>query len=73
MDSLRKTFHEGDTDGSGELDLEELHVLVRKHQAAFGRVGGSESRRVGGGLGGFGGVEDLQGSQRSVWFWRSSS
>mmetsp|Transcript_52735 Transcript_52735/g.98719 ORF Transcript_52735/g.98719 Transcript_52735/m.98719 type:complete len:603 (-) Transcript_52735:25-1833(-) len=32
MDSLRRIFHEGDTDGSGELDLEELHTLVRKHQ-----------------------------------------
>lgn len=32
MDSLRKTFHDGDTDGSGELDMEELHTLVRKHQ-----------------------------------------
>ncbi|CAE7025495.1 unnamed protein product [Symbiodinium natans] len=32
MDSLRRIFHEGDTDGSGELDMEELHVLVRKHQ-----------------------------------------
>ena len=33
MDSLRKIFHDGDTDGSGELDLDELHALVRKHQA----------------------------------------
>lgn len=32
MDSLRKIFHDGDTDGSGELDLDELHVLIRKHQ-----------------------------------------
>ena len=23
MDSLRRIFHEGDTDGSGELDMEE--------------------------------------------------
>jgi len=32
MNSLRKIFHDGDTDGSGELDLEELHAMVRKHQ-----------------------------------------
>jgi len=30
MDSLRRIFHEGDTDGSGELDMEELHALVHK-------------------------------------------
>ena len=35
MDSLRKIFHDGDTDGSGELDLDELHVLIRKHQVGF--------------------------------------
>ena len=39
MDSLRKIFHDGDTDGSGELDLDELHVLIRKHQVGFSRNG----------------------------------
>lgn len=34
MDSLRKIFHDGDTDGSGELDMDELHALICKHQAA---------------------------------------
>ena len=33
MASLNKIFHEGDTDGSGELDMDELHALVRKHKA----------------------------------------
>ena len=28
MDSLRKIFHDGDTDGSGELDMDELHALI---------------------------------------------
>lgn len=32
MDSLRKIFHDGDTDGSGELDMDELHALICKHQ-----------------------------------------
>lgn len=32
MDSLRNIFHEGDTDGSGELDLDELHTLIVKHR-----------------------------------------
>ena len=40
MDSLRKIFHDGDTDGSGELDLDELHALVRKHQARCEKWGG---------------------------------
>ena len=39
MDSLRKIFHDGDTDGSGELDLDELHALVCKHQALNQKVG----------------------------------
>jgi len=32
MESLRKIFHDGDTDGSGELDMDELHALICKHQ-----------------------------------------
>lgn len=32
MDSLRKIFHDGDTDGSGELGMDELHALICKHQ-----------------------------------------